>query len=138
MANHGSSNNDPDLSITLTTDKTEVVVNDAWTARILVGAVAAAGMYSVKSLATLLLENPEVLKSALDLALQVWGKVVSVTSGSLIVDLDCESEGKYSKFVEDFDDGKVQGAMEKEFSKIGYGKLQLTLEKRDVAVMEMR
>ena len=138
MANQGSNNNDPDLSITWTADKTEVVVNNAWTARILVGAVAVGGIYGVKSLATLLGKNPEVLQRALELALQGWGKVVGVTSGSLIVDLDCGSQEKYSKFVKDFDGGKVQVAMEKEFSEIGYEKLQLALKKRDVAVMEMR
>lgn len=139
MANQGSNNNGPGFGITWTADKTEVVVNDVWSIRILVGAAAVTGICGVRSLATLLRENPDMVKDAIQLALQAWGTIIGVMPGSLIVDLDCGSEEKQLKFDEDFRGGKVQDAMEKEFSKIGYNeKLQLTFEKRDVVVMEMR
>ena len=132
-------NNDSALSIK-TAAGTELVCNDVWTARIIVAAVPGVVMYVVKSLLTFLQENPELVKSTTQLAFKPWGEVKDVKPGSIIVDLDCGSQEKHSKFLKDFKDGKVKDAMEKEFTKIGYNeKLQLTLEKlRDVAVMEMR
>ena len=92
-----------------------------------------------KSLVTFLRENPELVRSAIQLAFKAWGEVKDVKPGSVIVDLDCGSQEKHSKFLKDFNDGKVKDAMEEEFTKIGYDeKLQLTLKETNVAVMKMR
>ena len=131
-------NNGSALSIKTATGA-ELVCNDVWTARIMVTAVSGVGMYVAKSLVTFFHENPELFSSTMQLLLRPWGVVTDIMAGSVIVDLDCGSQEKHSKFLKDFDDGKVKEAMEKEFTEIGYdGKLQLTLEKKDVAVMEMR
>lgn len=130
--------NDSVLSIR-TAGGTELTINDAWTARIVVTAVSGVGMYVVKNLVTFLHDNPKLVRSAIQLAFQVWGEVKDVKPGSVIVDLDCGSQEKHSKFLKDFKDEKVKEAMEVEFRKIGYNeKLQMTLEERDVAVVEMR
>ena len=130
-------NNGSALSIK-TAAGTELVCNDVWTARIMVTAVSGVGIYVAKSLVTLVHENPELVRSTIQLFFGPWGVVKDVTPGSVIVDLDCGSQEKHSKFLKDFKDGKVKDAMEEEFTKIGYNeKLQLTLEERDVAVMEM-
>ena len=92
-----------------------------------------------KSLVTFLRENPELVRSAIQLAFKAWGEVKDVKPGSVIVDLDRGSQKKHSKFLKDFNDGKVKDAMEEEFTKIGYDeKLQLTLKETNVAVMKMR
>ena len=130
-------NNGSALSIK-TAAGTELVCNDVWTARIMVTAVSGVGIYVAESLVTFLYKNPEWFRSAIQLVFKPWGVVKDVTPGSVIVDLDCGSQEKHSKFLKDFKDGKVKDAMEEEFTKIGYNeKLQLTLEERDVAVMEM-
>ena len=124
-------NNGSALSIK-TAAGTELEVNDVWTARIMVTAVSGVGIYVTKSLVTFLHENPELVRSAIQLAFKAWGEVKDVKPGSVIVDLDCGSQEKHSKFLKDFKDGKVKDAMEEEFTKIGYDeKLQLT-------VIEMR
>lgn len=118
---------------------TELAFNDAWTARIVVTAVSGTGIYLVKNLVTFLCENPGLVRNAIQQAFQVWGEVKDVKPGSVIVDLDCGSQEKYSKFRKDFDDGKVKDALEEEFCKVGYNeKLQMALKERDVAVVEMR
>lgn len=128
-------NNGSALSIR-TASGTELSLNDPWTARIVVTAVSGVGVYFAKNLVTFLRENPELVKSAIQLAFKAWGEVKDVKPGSVIVDLDCGSQEKYSKFCKDFDDGKVKDAMEKEFRKIGYNeKLQMTIKERDVAAM---
>ena len=130
-------NNGSALSIK-TAAGTELVCNDVWTARIVVTAVSGVGIYVTKSLLTFLHKNPDLVKSTIQLAFKAWGVVKDVKPGSVIVDLDCGSQEKHSKFLKDFKDGKVKDAMEEAFTRIGYNeKLQLTLEERDVAVMEM-
>ena len=131
-------NNGSALSIK-TAAGTELVCNDVWTARIMVTAVSGVGIYVAKSLVTLVHENPELVRSTIQLFFGPWGVVKDVMPGSVIVDLDCGSQEKHSKFLKDFEDGKVKDAMEEELTKIGCDeKLQLTLKERDVAVMEMR
>ena len=111
---------------------TEVEINGAWTARILVTTVlqgAAEGLAMIR-------ENLILIRRASQLALDCWGIISSFWYGSIIVDLDCRSQEKFLEFQKDFEDGKVKDAMETEFRKIGYnGKLELKLMKR---VFEIR
>ena len=117
---------------------TEFTTNDPWTARIVVTAVSGVGIYLAKNLVTFLVKNPELVRDAIRLAVRPWGELKGVWTGSVIVFLDCGSQEKYLKFLKDFADGKVKDAMEEEFSKIGYNeKLQIALEERHVAAMEM-
>ena len=111
---------------------TEVEINGACTAIILVTTVlqgAAEGLAMIR-------ENVIVIKDILQLALDAWGIIRRLLFGSIIVDLDCRSQEKFLEFQKDFEDGKVKDAMETEFRKIGYnGKLELKLMKR---VFEIR
>ena len=111
---------------------TEVEINGACTAIILVTTVlqgAAEGLAMIR-------ENVIVIKDILQLALDAWGIIRRILYGSIIVDLDCRSQEKFLEFQKDFEDGKVKDAMETEFRKIGYnGKLELKLMKR---VFEIR
>lgn len=117
---------------------TEISINDPWTARI----TMVAAIYTVKTLASFFKENPEVVKSALQLVFKPLGAVISqVSPGSLNVDLNFGSKEQFLKFEKDFQDGKVKDAIEEEFRKIGYDtKLNLTLIKEtpNVATIEMR
>ena len=118
----------------------EVEINDVWTARILVTAVAGTGIYLAKSLVTFLRENRELVTDAVQLAVEAWGKA-RVEPGSIIVDLDCGSQEKFLKFQKDFEDGKIKDALERGFGEIGYNaKLELKLIKKtpNVAAVEMR
>ena len=105
---------------------TEVEINGACTAIILVTTVlqgAAEGLAMIR-------ENVIVIKDILQLALDGWGIIRRLLFGSIIVDLDCRSQEKFLEFQKDFEDGKVKDAMETEFRKIGYnGKLELKLMK---------
>ena len=111
---------------------TEVEINGACTAIILVTTVlqsAAEGLAMIR-------ENVIVIKDILQHALDAWGIIRRLLFGSIIVDLDCRSQEKFLEFQKDFEDGKVKDAMETEFRKIGYnGKLELKLMKR---VFEIR
>ena len=118
----------------------EVEINDVWTARILVTAVAGTGIYLAKSLVTFLRENRELVTDAVQLAVEAWG-AARVEPGSIIVDLDCGSQEKFLKFQKDFEDGKVKEALERGLGEIGYNaKLELKLIKEtpNVATLEMR
>ena len=108
-----------------------VEINGACTAIILVTTDQGA----VEGLA-MIRENLILIKDILQLALDGWGIICSIWSGSIIVDLDCRSQEKFLEFQKDFEDGKVKDAMETEFREIGYnGKLELKLMKR---VFEIR
>lgn len=117
---------------------TEISINDPWTARI----TMIAAIYTVKSLVSFFKENPEIVKSALQLVFKPWGAVIGqVSPGSLNVDLNFGSKEQFLKFEKDFEDGKVKDATEKEFRNIGYdAKLNLTLTKEtsNVASIEVR
>ena len=132
------STNDSALSIK-TAGGTEIGFNDPWTARIVVTTVCGVGIYVTKNLVSFLHENRDLVRGAIQLAFQTWGVVKDVKPGSIIVDLDCGSKDKFSKFNDDFEDGKVKDAMEEEFRKIGYNeKLQLALKEKNVAVIKTR
>ena len=124
-----------------TAQGTMVEVNDVWTARILVTTISWAGAYLAKGLVDFFHENPKLVTDTIQQALKGWCKVVNVTSGSIIVDLECGSQEKLLKFQKDFEDGKVKDAMEKEFREIGCdAKLELKLMKETpkMAMIEVR
>ena len=120
---------------------TEARTDDVWSVRMLVAAVSISAVWLTKGLVTFFLENSDKVIDTFQLALKVYGNVSDVRTGSLIIDLDCESQEKFSKFQKDFEDGKVKEALENELSKIGFhAKLQVTVMEvtSNVARTEMR
>ena len=120
---------------------TEAETTDVWSVRMLVAAVGWSTISTTKGLVAFFLENPDKVMDTFQLALNKYGNVTDVITGSLIIHLDCGSQENFSKFQQDFKDGKVKEALENELSKIGCdAKLEVTLMKEppNVAGTEMR
>ena len=144
MASHADNGSRPSISGSAisvrTAGGTELHVNDPWIARILVTTMAGVGAYIAHGFVTFLHENPSLVRYAVKVAFKAWGQVKDVKFGSIIVDLDCGSEDKFSKFKQDFEDEKVKDALEAELKEIGCdAKLELKLkETPNVAMIEIR
>ena len=120
---------------------TEVETTDVWSIRMLVAALSWSLINVTTGLKAFFLENPDKVMDTFQLALNKYGNVTDVITGSLIIHLDCGSQENFSKFQQDFKDGKVQEALENELRKIGCdAKLEVTLMKEtlNVARTEMR
>ena len=91
----------------------EFNIHDKWAARIFV-TVCSVGVTSF------FLKNPDVVKKALELGFKIWGQVMNVRPGSIIVELCCKTEESFLKFVDDFEEGKVKTTLEEELNKIGF------------------
>jgi len=59
-------------------------------------------------------------------------QVRNIDEGSILVELYCHSEHSFIQFVEDFEAGKVEQRLQKEFTNIGYQEqLRVTIENAD-------
>ena len=120
---------------------TEAETTDNWPIRMFVAALSWSLINVSTGLVAFFLENPNKVMDTFQLALNKYGNVTDVILGSLIIHLDCGSQENFSKFQQDFKDGKVQEALENELRKIGCdAKLEVTLMKEtlNVARTEMR
>ena len=119
----------------------ELETDDVWSVRMMVIADSLCKAVLTTAFVTFVLMNPDKVTDVLELALKLYGAVTGVSTGSIIIDLNCGSREKFLKFQKDFKDGKVKEALENELSKIGCDvKLKVTLMKvtRNVARTELR
>ena len=81
--------------------------------------VAATGV--VITIGVLCYKHPEFVMRIVEKALTARGlQVGSVTPGSILVELHCYTEESFRSFMEDFEAGKVQERLNKEFENSGY------------------
>lgn len=97
-------------------------------------AVAGAGV-GVCALTTLWYKRPEAFKNAVSTAVGALGaRVCKIWSGSIFVELCCDTKESLLSFVEAFEAKKVKQRLEEEFRKIGFAeKLEVTItDEKDV------
>ena len=105
--------------------KFRLIVNDPATVRSLSSKVATAlglalGAVGI-GIGALCYKHPEFVIRIVEKALTAPGRQVgSVTPGSILVELHCYTEESFRSFMEDFEAGKVQERLNKEFENSGY------------------